>query len=88
MTESQAAEFDLVVGVFVNSVYANTAAERGGLQVGDIITAFGGVLIRSAEDLRTTIEEYAVGDTVVLTIWRGGEMHGVSLTLSGRPVEE
>lgn len=88
VTESQAEEFGLVIGVFVNSVYADTAAERGGMRVGDIITAFGGTPIRTVEDLRTVIAQHAVGDTVVLTIWRDGAMQAISLTLSGRPAEQ
>jgi len=88
VTDSQAEEFGLVIGVFTNGIYPNTAAERGGMQVGDIITAFSGVPVRTVEDLRDAIARYTVGDIVNLTVWRAGEIIQVSITLAGRPAEQ
>ena len=83
-----AEEFGLVPGVFVNSVYANTAAERAGLQMGDVIVAFGGTPVTTVEELRDAIARYVVGDTVNLLVWRDGDTRQVSLTLAARPAEQ
>jgi len=72
-------------GVRVESVYPGTAAEQGGLEVGDIITAINGVQIRTAEELRARIASYAPGVTVVLTVFRGGSQFDLPIVLGDRP---
>jgi membrane-associated protease RseP (regulator of RpoE activity) len=60
-------------GVFVQSVYPNTAAATMGLQPGDVITSVNGAPIGSMSDLRNEVALNQVGDPVEVTIQRGGQ---------------
>lgn len=64
--------------VLVEQVTAGSPAEAAGLAAGDTITKVDGDTVRSAVELVTTIRSFAPGDTVVVTVLRGGE---------GEPVE-
>lgn len=52
------------------SVEPDSAAEKAGLQPGDIITHVDGVQVQSFTELTTEIAKYDAGDTVVLEILR------------------
>jgi membrane-associated protease RseP (regulator of RpoE activity) len=60
-------------GVYVQSVYDNTAAATMGLQPGDVITSVNGAPIGSMSDLRNEVALNQVGDPVEVTIMRGGQ---------------
>jgi putative serine protease PepD len=60
-------------------------AARAGLQPGDLITAVNGQRIGSVNQFVATIASYAPGDTVTLTINRGGQTKTVRLTLGSQP---
>lgn len=73
-------------GAYINSakgtsVIKGSAADRAGLKDKDIITAVGEVKIGRAGSLASLIGEYAVGDTVKITINRGGEIKDLEITL-------
>ncbi len=63
-------------GVYVQSVYDNTAAQTMGLQPGDVITNINGAPISSMSDLRNEVSLNQVGDPVEVTIMRGGQEQG------------
>lgn len=56
-----------------------------GLQAGDLITAINGQTVSSTDAFITTIDKYHPGDTVTLTIKRGGQTHQSKLKLGTRP---
>jgi len=85
VTESYAYYYDLVVGAFVNTVYPDTAAARGGMLEGDIITAMNGREIRTVEDLRDALAGYAPGQQVLITVFRDGAHLDLTVTLDNRP---
>ncbi len=60
-------------GVYVQSVYDNTAAQNMGLQPGDVITSVNGAPIGSMSELRNEVALNQVGDPVEVTIQRGGQ---------------
>jgi putative serine protease PepD len=60
-------------------------ADKAGLQPGDLITAVNGKRITSVNDFVATIANYSPGDTVTLTIKRGGQTKNVKLTLGAQP---
>jgi len=88
VSESYAHYFRTVMGVFVNTVYPDSAAERGGILVGDIITSMGGRDIRTVEDLRSALGGFAAGDTVVITVFRDGAHLDLTVVLGDRPADE
>ena len=68
-------------GVYVVEVVKGGPAERAGLQSGDRIVSIDGTEIASKDDLGTLMQKHAAGDTLNITIARGGQMQTVSVTL-------
>lgn len=60
-------------GAVVTNVIADSAAEKAGLQVGDVVTAVDGVSLLNADNLRNTIGLLMVGQTIRLDIIRDGK---------------
>ena len=73
--------YRLPSGLYVTDVLATSDAYRKGLAPGDIITAINGVDIASAEELNTVKNQYSAGDTVTLTVYRGGQYYSVDIVL-------
>ena len=77
--------YDVSEGVFVYSVESGSAAEKAGLQMGDVITKLDDTEITSYEDLIAAKKGYSAGDTVTLTVYRGGKTMEVQLTFDAAP---
>src|SRR4051794_21175910 len=58
-------------GAVVGQVSAGGPAADGGLQGGDVVTAFGGRAVKSSSDLVAAIAEHRPGDQVKVTVRRG-----------------
>ena len=56
-------------------------ADRAGIRPGDLITAFDGKEITSADELIVAVRSREVGDTIKLTYFRNGKRTDVSLIL-------
>lgn len=61
------------VGCIINTVRPGTAAERAGLQVGDLIAKYEGQAVRDFEELTAAIAKNRPGDLVTLQIVRGDQ---------------
>jgi len=72
-------------GVTVASIVPDTAADRSGLDVGDIILSFDGELVDTMDELVVRLRFYRVGDTTTLTVVRNGETIPIDLELRERP---
>ncbi|MEO6956026.1 MAG: trypsin-like peptidase domain-containing protein [Antricoccus sp.] len=68
-------------GAKIAAVTAGSAAAKAGMQAGDVVTAAGGVPVRSAESLIATVRAYQPGQQIKLTITRGGQSQSVTVTL-------
>lgn len=82
---------DALTGVRVTQVYKETAAEKSGLKVGDLIVALDGEPIpvsepQDVEILPTTIRQYRIGSTVELTVIRNGKEEKIRVTLPKSPL--
>ena len=75
----------LTEGVYVASVDAGGAAEKAGIQKGDIIVKLGDTDITSMSDLTAAKKTYRAGDTVEITVYRSGENKTLSLTFGTQP---
>ena len=64
-----------------SAIIKGSPAEEAGLKDKDIVTAVGGVQIGAAGSLFSLLGEYKPGDTVQLTVLRGGEEIAVNVTL-------
>ena len=87
MTEQMARQYryDVTEGVFVYSVEDGSAAAKAGLQMGDVITKMDDTDITSYEDLVAAKKAYTAGDTVTLTVYRGGKTMELQLTFDAAP---
>ena len=87
MTEQMAAQYDIDIteGVFVYSTESGGAGEKAGLQLGDVITKLNDTAITSMTDLTMAKKGYKAGDTVTLTVYRGGEYITLELTFDQQP---
>jgi S1-C subfamily serine protease len=87
-------------GVAVTQVRPDTPADDAGLKAatgattesgsevptgGDVIVTFDGAKVTSPSDLQAAVDAKSPGDTVELTILRGGETVTVQVTLAERP---
>ncbi|WP_353951214.1 trypsin-like peptidase domain-containing protein [Knoellia sp. S7-12] len=72
-------------GAEIKTVSPDTPAAKAGLKVGDVVTAVNGEGVESAESLVAHIREYAVGDTVKLTVLRDNKSQELSATLATVP---
>ncbi len=66
-------------------IVAGSPAAKAGLQAGDLITAVNGSTVTSVNQFVAAIADYAPGDTVTLTVKRGGETKSIKLTLGVQP---
>lgn len=57
-------------GVYINTITEGGAAEKAGLQKGDIITKLDGSRITGYSQLRETLSYYSSGETISITIQR------------------
>ena len=68
-----------------SAIVPNSPADKAGLKDRDIITKINGVDVGSKGSVSTLIGEYAVGDTVEITVMRGDRTHTLKATLVAYP---
>ena len=90
MNAQLAAQFryDIDKGVFVYSVEEGSAADKAGLQMGDVITKVDDTEVDSVEELNAAKKQYSAGDTSTLTIYRQGETITVDITWGALPADQ
>nr|WP_308624477.1 trypsin-like peptidase domain-containing protein [uncultured Eisenbergiella sp.] len=93
VTKAMGDAYGMPEGIYVAQVYAGTGADNAGLVKGDIITGFAGATVTTQDDLTNSMQYYAIGDTVELTIMRGNPTEGyqeqkVSVTLTSQEAME
>ncbi len=71
----------LVAGAGVADVSAGTAAEQAGLKRGDVVLKVDDEPVQNATSLVATVRGHRPGDTVTLTVDRGGKQIQVQATL-------
>ena len=71
-------------GVLVAKVVDDSAAERAGVLVGDILTAVNGDAVDSTGDLLRTVSGLEPGAAVDLELWRDGTLQTLGATLGER----
>jgi len=74
------------VGVALTDVFPGGPADKAGLKRGDVVLQVEGREVTDNEALRFRIATQPVGQTVRVTLWRGGRETSVPVTLTG-PIE-
>ena len=72
-------------GVYIFRVTLGGAADKAGLQRGDIILKINGTEVNTVTDVRNAVADHKVGDTVQLTYDRNGSEQTVNVTLEEMP---
>ena len=75
-------KLDDTKGVLVASVEPGGPAAKAGVQAGDVILAFEGKPVTSANELPRVVAATKPGSTVTLDLWRNGTKRQVKATLS------
>ena len=80
-----AADASSPLGAKVETVVSGTAADKAGLQQGDVVTAVNGSPVTSAAELTQAIDGKTPGQQVTLTVSRNGSTRTIHATLGTRP---
>lgn len=78
---------EVVQGAFVVEVKEGSAAEKAGVEKGDILTEVDGKKIEDKTDVARIIAGKKVGDTISITVWRDGKNIHTKATLKPAPSE-
>lgn len=69
-------------GSMVQRVEPGSPAEKGGVEVGDVILKFNGVAIERSSDLPRMVGSTKPGTRSTLTVWRKGALRDLTLTIA------
>lgn len=81
ITEEISKQYGYPMGVYITEVSSMSAAERAGLQRGDIIVEFGGEKVESADDLNELKAKHDSGDVVSIKVDRNGSVVELNILL-------
>ena len=68
-----------IEGVIVTSVDENSAAQKAGIEAGDVIVKLNGKTINNTKDFSRQIAETKVGSQISLEIWRNQKLKNIVL---------
>ncbi len=77
-------DFKTETGIYVAQILTDSAAAKGGMKEGDIITALEGVTVEDMNDLRKELIKYRPGDKVTITVERDKAEVTLDLTLQAQ----
>ena len=81
ITESLSQRYNLPIGIYISEIENFSAAEIAGLKIGDVIVAADGTKVSTMNELNEIKNAHSVGDNLILTISREGEIFDVTLKL-------
>ena len=76
-----AQRYGVPAGAEVMAVLEGSGADKGGLQVGDIITAVNGETVESSDALKSAVQDCKAGEQVTFTVYRDGDSVDLTITL-------
>jgi Do/DeqQ family serine protease len=75
-------DLNLTTGVYIDSLFENSAAALAGIQQGDIIVGIEGKSIKTAPELQEMIARHRPGDKVNIKVNRNSETKNISVILN------
>lgn len=85
LDEQTAKANNLVVGVYVKQLEDFSAAEKGGVRVGDVITEVDGQKVTTMDEINEIKNQKNIGDTITLKVYRNGQYKDLTVTLQEQP---
>lgn len=70
-----------VRGILIGRLVNNGAADKGGLQAGDLLLSINGVEINSFAEMMQELGRFTPGDEVSVSYYRDGKTHATTVTL-------
>lgn len=83
-----ASYYSLPVGPRVEAVTDGSCAQKGGVQVGDIIISLNGIETATHPELLAVLKKCKAGETVELKVYRAGAELTLTVTLDEKPRQE
>lgn len=74
-------------GAVVGSVEADSPADRAGIMIGDLVTAFNGQPVKSSADLDQAVSSAAVDAACAISVMRGDRTVDMTISVTARPAE-
>ncbi len=74
LSQQEATFYDFPVGAYVRAVKSGSPAAKAGVQPRDIITKINGKPLTYTSELQQIIANESPGNSVTLTVWRGGKI--------------
>lgn len=68
-------------GAVIEEVSENSAADKAGLKVGDIITKVNNIVVKGTDDLKAAIATFKPNDEVTITYLRAGKVESKKIVL-------
>ena len=72
--------YGMPLGAYVSGVNPESAAEKAGIQTGDIITAVGEYKVEAYDDLKSVLRNFSAFDSTDITVYRNGALLNLSIT--------
>ena len=76
---------NLVEGIYVKDVETFSAAEKGGIKIGDVIIKADGKDVKTMDELNEIKNAHSIGDQMTITVNREGEEKDLTITLGEQP---
>lgn len=84
ITEATAPSYELPVGALIMEIVEDGPADRAGLEVGDVITAFDGSAVTSMDKLIELVGQMEIGSSVQVKAVRNGKPVQMQLTIADK----
>ena len=75
----------LVEGIYVKDVETFSAAEKGGVKIGDVIVKADGTTVKTMDELNQIKNSHNIGDEMTITVNRDGHEIDLTITLGEQP---
>ena len=76
---------NLVEGIYVKDVETFSAAEKGGVKIGDVIIKADGTDVKTMDELNEIKNSHSIGDEMTITVNRDGQEKELTITLGEQP---
>lgn len=81
VTETVSKMYNIPIGIYIATVTEGSAADKAGLQSGDVIVKIDDVEVTTSDELNAEKNKHEAGDKISITYIRDGEEETVKLTL-------